>query len=81
LTGTKTRKSIAVPAQPHCGLVAARSPKIWLVVLRSLGVREHQSAFLQDAVFGGQIFVPGQQLSPQKMYRNASGTAMLTADN
>ncbi len=28
-------------------------------------VREHQSAFqlvFQDAVFGGQIFVPGQQL-------------------
>ena len=80
----------------------------------SLGVREHQSAFqlvFQDAVFGGQIFVPGQQLlvhrpcdvgqdarpihnglfapiadpswgrSPQKMYRNASGTAMLAVDN
>jgi hypothetical protein len=31
----------------------------------SLGVREHRSAFqliFQDAVFGGQIFVPGQQL-------------------
>jgi hypothetical protein len=31
----------------------------------SLGVREHQSAFqlvFQDAVFGGQIFVPGHQL-------------------
>jgi hypothetical protein len=31
----------------------------------SLGVREHQPAFqlvLQDAVFGGRIFVPGQQL-------------------
>jgi hypothetical protein len=31
----------------------------------SLGVREHHSAFqlvLQDAVFGGPIFVPGQQL-------------------
>ena len=30
-----------------------------------LGVREHQSAFqlvFQDAVFGSQIFVPGQQL-------------------
>src|SRR5712671_7632554 len=30
----------------------------------SLGVREHQSAFrlvFQDAVFGGPIFVPGQQ--------------------
>jgi hypothetical protein len=44
----------------------------------SLGIREHQSAFLQDAVFGGQIFVPRQQLSPQKMYRDASGAAMLT---
>jgi hypothetical protein len=33
----------------------------------SLGVREHQSAFqlgFQDAVFGGQIFVPDQRLLP-----------------
>jgi hypothetical protein len=32
----------------------------------SRSVREHQSAFqlaFQDAVFGDQIFVPGQQLS------------------
>jgi hypothetical protein len=31
----------------------------------SLGAREHQSTFqlvFQDAVFGGQILVPGQQL-------------------
>jgi hypothetical protein len=78
----------------------------------SLGVREHKSAFqvvFQDAVFGGQIFVPGQQLlvhrpcdvgqdagpmhnglvapipvvaiSPQKMYRTASCTAMLAVNN
>jgi hypothetical protein len=92
LTGLRAREftgdQLAVPGQdrvrPGDGCAAsartfATQAMTNLAERGSLGIREHQSAFLQDAVFGGQIFVPGQQLSPQKMYRNATGTAMLTS--